>query len=338
MRGRYSGAVTSPPYADQKPSEPIAAWVLKIVEEKGMSEAVRQYRAKVMDEWCPAHGRWTDENIQKHIEAAIRIREGGHYSGVVTSPPYAGEPGHRENTESGSPRLAEEKKQFSTYRRDRDPAQIGNLRDPKGDIDGVVTSPPYEGSMKSNEDPEGRAERTGGFKQGMRNTRYGESRVKFLGRDPSGLSNEERAQLSAVQNNIGQCVGETYLAAMLAVYRELHAVLKPGGVVCLVTKNPVKAGEIRRLDEDTIRLMQAAGFILIERFAAMLTEELGEQQTLDGGSVRIKRERKSFFKRLYERKHPDRKVEHEDVLWFQKIGEVLHGRLFDGREWNEFLK
>ena len=39
---------------------------------------------------------------------------------------------------------------------------------------------------------------------------------------------------------------ETYCAAMLTVYQQLWLVLRPCGVVALVTKNPVKKGAIRR--------------------------------------------------------------------------------------------
>jgi len=259
----------------------------------------------------------------KHPERMEGAEWSGKYSGAISGPPYS----------DAISTAAQRGKPSSGWVNDKGiahnlygkgTAQIGNLRDPKGDIDAVLSSPPYEGSMKSEEDTETRAKRTGGFKQGMKNLRYGESRVKFLGRDPSGLSNRDRAGLSAAQNNIGQCVGQTYLSAMLAVYRELHAVLKPAGVVCLVTKNPVKAGTIRRLDEDTIRLMNAAGFTLIERKVAMLTEELGEQMTLDGGSRKIRRSRMSFFKRLHVRKHPELAILWEDVLFFRRREEQCH--------------
>lgn len=102
----------------------------------------------------------------------------------------------------------------------------------------------------------------------------------------------------------------------------MHAVLRlrPAGVVALVTKNPVKAGRIRRLDEDTVRLMQAAGFELVERCQSMLSEELGVAQGLPGIAADrpLRRERKSFFKRLHEQKNPHLRVDHEDVLWFRK--------------------
>ncbi len=110
---------------------------------------------------------------------------------------------------------------------------------------------------------------------------------------------------------------ETYLSTMLAVYRQLHLVLKPGGVVALVTKNPVKKGKIRRLDEDTIRLMEGSGFTLIERIQAMLAEETVHGHLFEGQVVK-RRERKSFFKRLFEAKRPDLRVDFEDVLFFQK--------------------
>lgn len=64
--------------------------------------------------------------------------------------------------------------------------------------------------------------------------------------------------------------------------------------------------------------MEAAGFEFLERQMAMLAEDLGEQFTLEGEVVPLRRERKSFFKRLFESKRPDLAVNWEDVLWFRK--------------------
>ncbi len=106
---------------------------------------------------------------------------------------------------------------------------------------------------------------------------------------------------------------------MLGVYRELGKVLKPNGVVALVLKDPVKSGRIRALSSDTIGLMEAAGFELIEHIHAMLAQEW-EEGHLFAGMVRKRHEKKSFFKRLFERKRPDLRVDHESVLFFRRIG------------------
>ena len=129
--------------------------------------------------------------------------------------------------------------------------------------------------------------------------------------------------LAGKEYKICSCCGKpkrpspTYLSEMLRVYAALHRVLKVGGVCVLVTKNPVKNKQIRRLDLDTIRLMEAVGFVLIERKMAMLAEEM-QHGHLFGGPTTKKRERKSFFKRLYEAKHPELAVDHEDILIFRK--------------------
>lgn len=65
--------------------------------------------------------------------------------------------------------------------------------------------------------------------------------------------------------------------------------------------------------------MEAAGFAFLERQMAMLVDELPAQgHLLDGPATEfVRRERKSFFKRLYEKKFPQNRVDHEDVLWFR---------------------
>jgi len=297
-----ASAVTSPPYADQD---------------------------------LTGHGHFRSRFEPNKANASGNPHEG--YSGVVTSPPYlaapsggginikgygrdgadkVGERTYSDRTVSGAIASPPYTDSISSNKGTFDPekfvkpggphsqanipsryskshGQIGNLRDPRNDIDGVLSSPPYEDSEQKCD---------------------GQKARWTTGKDAALL---RRKGDYVPQSSMGR--GETYLAAMLTVYRELHAVLKPAGVVCLVTKNPVKAGAIRRLDADTIRLMEAAGFTLIERKMAMLTEDLGEQGRLGGGTDKIRRERKSFFKRLFERKRPDLAVDHEDVMFFRKV-------------------
>lgn len=262
---KMAGAVTSPVYGDTSLSDGSGvSWkVRQIVRKKGIEAAVRFYRTEIMDK-LPKHGRWSDENIRCHIETAMRT-ESGSYAGAVSSPPWQEQPAQQiYNQGKGFHSYGQNEpkdRMKKDYVSGQSPAQIGNLPDPKGDIETVLSG-----------------------------------------------------QFSAVSEN----KKESYLSAMRQVYAQLHLVLKPDGVVCLVTKNPVKKGQIRRLDSDTIRLMEACGFIFLERQMAILAEELGIQQRLDGGADTIRREHKSFFKRLFERKYPELRVDHEDILWFRK--------------------
>jgi tRNA G10 N-methylase Trm11 len=229
-----SGAVSSPPYADQQ---------------------------------LTGQNQFRSAGQPNRPDAAENSREG--YAGVVSSPTY-GATDPSSSHQQGISRMNPDSPNFRPCaRRDKQErdaprpysrgegsptvAQIGNLRDPKGDIDQVLNGK----------------------------------------------------------------TGQTYLSAMLEVYRQLHLVLKPGGVVALVTKNPIKKGQLRRLDLDTIRLMEATGFELFERKRAMLAE-ITHQGHLLGEPTVHKRERKSFFKRLYEKNHPELAVDHEDVMFFRK--------------------
>ena len=355
-REGYAGIVTSPPYSDQSviAGAGMTARILREVKEHGMDAAVKLYRETVMDRQ-KAHGRWSDDNIRKHIEMALATKKDG-YSAAVSSPPYPSEfraehPGTKggqialENQRGGSFRgYADAAVSSPPYsqtmsvakkhgkRADnlnaskgihpnlygRGGAQIGNLKDPIGDIDAILSSPPWEdqsrGGQQGWSDPEkssvvaAEAYKTGKRKGHPASAKAIAAQMK---RDEQKVYGESKGQ-------IGQERGDTYLSAMLTVYRELARVLKSGGISVLVTKNPVKAGQIRRLDLDTIRLMEAAGFILIEHKHAMLREDLGEQGALLGPAKVIRRERKSFFKRLHEARRPDLAVNFEDILFFRR--------------------
>ena len=56
---------------------------------------------------------------------------------------------------------------------------------------------------------------------------------------------------------------------------------------------------------------------------AMLADpETVQHGMFEGTTVTHRRERKSFFKRLHEKKYPHLRVDHEDVLWFRKGDET----------------
>lgn len=141
-------------------------------------------------------------------------------------------------------------------------------------IDTIVTSPPYEGSME---------DRGGTQKKFQREKKIG---VHYSS-DRSG-------------GQIGNLQARSYLAAMLQVYRECLKVLKPNGLMILITKNFIRKKQVVRLDLDTIKLCRKAGFRFVDRWYRKLT-------------------RFSFWVLLYRKKYPEvEQVNYEDILVFQK--------------------
>ncbi len=95
-------------------------------------------------------------------------------------------------------------------------------------------------------------------------------------------------------DNIGNQNRETYLSAMLSVYQEIA---KVSDVLAIVLKNPTRNGKLRRLDLDTIKLLEMSGWKIHCQHRALLFEEL-EQGDLFNGSQKKVKGRMSFFKRL----------------------------------------
>ena len=98
--------------------------------------------------------------------------------------------------------------------------------------------------------------------------------------------------------NIGNLKAESYLSAMLQVYQQCHSVLRPGGLLILITKNFIRNKKEVRLDEDTMKLCDQAGFQFVERHYRKLPAQ-------------------SFWRVIYRQKYPDAPVlDKEDILVF----------------------
>lgn len=177
----------------------------------------------------------------------------------------------------------------------KDPQNIGAL--PHGDIDSIITSPPYEDSrpfhdiefMKSIVHEQNIKSRKGETKG---HTRSDAAELRYLNKIEGGGYEKDE--------NIGNLKSDNYLQAMLQVYRESYLVLRPLGKIVLVTKNFIRNKKVIRLDLDTIKLCESVGFSLKDRWYFKLPT-------------------KSFWKILYHKKYPDvDEVKYEDILVFEK--------------------
>jgi len=192
---------------------------------------------------------------------------------AITSPPYAesirgGKSGIDWQEDWGKPSDNRQPSQDISYSEDTD--NIGNL--PDKPLKSVM-SPPYEESTNS-DNPDKR----GG-----------------LYRDQKRRSDKTlTATYGEAEGQVGCEKGESYLSAMLQVYKEIARV---SDVLVVVIKNPTRNGKLRRLDLDTIKIMQMAGWNIHCQHRALLFEEL-EQSDLFGGKRKQVKGRLSFFKRL----------------------------------------
>jgi DNA modification methylase len=161
------------------------------------------------------------------------------------------------------------------------------LADVAGQVDLVVTSPPYACDAGVIDKP---AWRAGGPLCPRDSLNYS--------RDPA---------------NLGRARGPGWQQAMAEVLAGCARLLRPGGLLVTVTKNTRRAGRLTDLAAATVSLAEAAGFGYLQHLVALHTA------VRDGGLVA----RPSFWQLTQTRKarargEPAHLVVHEDVLVFTK--------------------
>jgi DNA modification methylase len=223
----------------------------------------------------------------------------GKIDAIISSPPYVNSVASRTDPDKRNSRLNEagygstrwgpagclkspgRSAMFSENTDSDDKNNIGNL--PKGKIDVIVTSPPYEDTMgKRHHSPKG---------------------DKFV------KEKEHYNVYSKDCENLGNLNKKTYLGEMRKVYSQCHAVLKEGGCAVLVTKNFTRNWKMVRLDMDTIMLMESCGFKLVDRYFRKLIKK----------SFWIRNYELRFLKKFPGRTLPT--AQFEDILVFRKCSE-----------------
>ena len=212
----------------------------------------------------------------------------GEKDKIITSPPFGeaqsgggiAQKGYQGSRHSPTDLVG--KRSYMPEQAGQAEGQISSL--PYGSIDAVVSSPPYE---ERHSYPDAQREREAVLK---------------LKADPNSKIGGIRIHEHESDNpsNVGNLRGESYLSAMLLVYQNCHSVLKNGGLLIIVTKNFIRNKQQIRLDMDTIKLCEQAGFTFQDRWY----RELANQ---------------SFWRTIYHQKYPDvEPMKYEDVLIFKK--------------------
>jgi hypothetical protein len=120
----------------------------------------------------------------------------------------------------------------------------------------------------------------------------------------------------SAEGQIGNDSGETYWKAVSLIYQEVFALLRPGGHIALIVKDYVRQKQRQPLCDRTWTLLQHVGFVPVTRVYAMLGRKWTEKM-LTGETVEREKSRKSFFRRLAERKGSP-KIDFEEVLVMRK--------------------
>ena len=221
---------------------------------------------------------------------------------VLTSPPYAGceavdvDRANGRRASTGTVRQdAGGATAYAGY--GPGPGQIANL--PLDDVDVILSSPPYANLAsrhRSGEPNQTTAVERFGDKYGHGDpTRhvdgYGHSAGQIgalfyngvdgvVSSPPHGgpnaaLTREQRverlrviaaADLAHDEAMAARRDGEDYASACLQVYQEAHRVVRPGGILVLITGNYVRDDAMVDLAEVTIKLAAAAGWMPLERW------------------------------------------------------------------------
>lgn len=252
-------------------------------------------------------------------EGNIETLKEGSVEAVITSPPYSdisagagglnSKPAKHPGQQSGRSTTAASQDTDQKYGKSE--GQISRLSG--GSVEAVVTSPPWEsnceGVMKASKfkDPEAfaKAQSTKGSGCSVG------AKLKSMKLD------EERDTYGQTEGSIGNTQKETYWQAMKDVYASVFQAIKPGGVLACVVKDYVKEKQRVCLCDDTCKLLEHVGFTITERIHAMLVKETREADMFEGETVQ-KKERKSFFRRLHEKKPGAVKIDWEEVLIARK--------------------
>jgi hypothetical protein len=111
---------------------------------------------------------------------------------------------------------------------------------------------------------------------------------------------------------------DTFWHASKEILQQVFSALKPNGHAIWVVKDYVRNGQIVPFSQQWKTLCEHVGFVTLHEHHALLVEHHGTQEGLFGEATEHRTERKSFFRRLHEKRRPDLAIDFEVVLCMVK--------------------
>lgn len=166
---------------------------------------------------------------------------------------------------------------------------------PEGAFTAAVSSPPYEGDILNSKSHGIVDERRIKNNYDIQQTHYGDS-----------------------ENQLGAISGDTFWSAARIIVAQTYAALRPGGHAIWIVKSFVRNKALVDFPGQWRELCESVGFVTLHEHHAMLVDDKGTQTAIDGNHKQHKTERKSFFRRLAEKKGSPR-IDYETVLCMMKL-------------------
>lgn len=280
--GKVAGVASSPPYGDH---------VIRERDSGGMRQGAMAGGSHCFDAYGSSPGQ-------------IGALKSGSLDGVVTSPPFADSDTKPTKLGTGKGTRADGDsagRNKGDYIYGESPGQIGSLK--SGSLDGVVTSPPFMDSIN-------REGEWGNSLDPQKNSHPKNRSKEYVER------NKATERYGSADGQIGQQSGETYWEACAQVYASMRDAMKPDGVAAIVIKDYVAKGARVPLCDQTCTLLESLGFEVFNRCRCWLVKETREPSLFGGEHVKTT-ERKSFFRRLAEKKGSPR-IDWEEVIWCKR--------------------
>lgn len=278
QEGGFDTVVSSPPYAEG----------IGHVAGKNADKESHPERYKEQEKYTTAF----------KSEGNLGSMKDGDFDAIVSSPPFIDqEPSHIQGESPSDKRIkagAAKGRSFVNSTYGKMEGNIGNMKE--GDFDAIVSSPPYEGSAESG-------------------SRHGDSGI--IGRDKRAGKKvvNFRYNESNRSENIGGFKGSTFWSASRMIVENCYHILKPGGHAVWVTKDFVRNKKRVPFSEQWTKLCESAGFEFVCGHRAMLIKR-EVREGLFETDERVT-ERKSFFRRLAEKKGSPR-IDWENVICMKR--------------------
>ncbi len=235
------------------------------------------------------------------------------FDAVVGSPPFAVSVGSDDPDKRGGlfrdPKRRGDVNLTANYGHSK--GQLGTMK--AGDFDALFSSPPYEGSVNQHpgaNDTEARLER-------MQRAGIDVSQRANVG-GQNGVARQPQTY-GKTPGQMGAEIDDTFWAAARLIVEQCYEALKPGGIAVWVVKDFVRNKKRVPFADMWRQLCENCGFVSVETIRAWLVNPGPTQLAIIGDNVDFTTERKSFFRRLHERKYPQLSIDWEEVVVLRKL-------------------